>query len=197
MQTLLKLAEQCKNILGKGDTQAYIASVIDAYGSVAKKEFYENKQDGVAEVDGVFIYTFGKADKLVPVLDVDTDMYYIWIPSSSLRLPHEMGINQVSAMKGQKDPFVRITAGSLGIWENLKANAFGGRQTYMVEGTKMYFPKMTSDTVTDILLKMAIALDTVDVEETLNIPPSVADAIVSMVIAKFAGKPDLKPENLQ
>lgn len=195
--SIYKIAEKANNIIENGDMQALISSCIDCYAQVVKKEWYENKQDGVSEIDGVFLYNFGKTDPLVPVLDVSTDMYYITVPSSYLRLPCEYGINSVSFLLGQTSPFVRIGAGSLGMWNNLKANVLGGRQTYFVEGIQMYFPKMTAVTKGNIMLKLAIALDAVDPEEDLNIPPDVASMIVDMVVAKFNPKQASKPDTLQ
>lgn len=184
--SLFKLSEQCKSILGKGSYQELIEAVKQAYSSVVKLQFYENKQDGIAEVDGQFIFTFGKETALTPVLDVLTDKYYITIPSSYLRLPHEMGINQVSFIQGK--PFARIGTGSIGMWSNLKAFALGGLQVYAVEGFRMYFPKMTAENKGDILLKMVIALDTSDADAELNISPDMADQIVNMVAQKYSPK---------
>lgn len=192
MTSLYKIAEKCILIVPKIPIQALLSSVVDVYASMAKKEWYENKADGVSEVDGTFIYTFGKSSPLVPEVDTDTDLYYITIPSSYLRLPHEMGINSVSFMKEQNYPFVRIT--STGLWNNLKANVF--KQTYMVEGNRLYFPKMTSVNKGNILLKMAIALDTADVDQQLNIPPNMVDEIVNIVVAKYQPKEPKTPENL-
>lgn len=192
MTSLYKIAEKCILIVPKVPIQALLSSVVDVYASMAKKEWYENKADGVSEVDGTFIYTFGKSSPLVPEVDADTDLYYITIPSSYLRLPHEMGINNVSFMKEQNFPFVRIT--STGLWNNLKSNVF--KQTYMVEGNRLYFPKMTSVNKGNILLKMAIALDTADVDQQLNIPPNMVDEIVNIVVAKYQPKEPKTPENL-
>ena len=192
MTSLYKIAEKCILIVPKVPIQALLSSVVDVYASMSKKEWYENKADGVSEVDGTFIYTFGKSSPLVQEVDTDKDLYYITIPSSYLRLPHEMGINSVSFMKEQNYPFVRIT--STGLWNNLKSNVF--KQTYMVEGNRLYFPKMTSVNKGNILLKMAIALDTADVDQQLNIPPNMVDEIVNIVVAKYQPKEPKTPENL-
>jgi hypothetical protein len=191
MTSILKISEQCKYLLGAGDIQPLIASVIDCYSSAVKKEWYENKQDGVSEIDGVFIYNFGKDGSLSPILDLTIDTYYIVIPSSYLRLPAEMGVNQVSFIKGQSKPFIRVGSASVGMWSGLLAGVMGGHQTYYVEGTRMYFPKMTNMTNGNLMLKLSVALDEVDVDEELNIPRSVVDNIVNMVVQKFGPR---KPE---
>ncbi len=195
--SIYKVAEQCRSGLGgKVDLQTLITSCIDVYGSLVKKEWYESKQADCAEIGGQFITTFGKKESLIPTLDISTDMYYIIIPSSYLSLPYEMGINMVSFLKGQTNEFIRINSGSLSLWNGLKASVLGGRQTYFVEGIRMYFPKMKSLEAGNILLKMTIAFDNLNVEEDLNIPPNIVDMIVNMVIAKFTPKPEVIPENL-
>jgi hypothetical protein len=189
MTSIYEIAEKCKYQLGGGNYQALTSFVIDAYATVVKQSFYENKQDGISEVDGEFIYTFGKTTPLVPTLDLQTDQYYILIPSSYLRLPHEYGINSVSFMKGASSQFVRVSTGSYGMWENIKAGILGGRQTYYVEASRMYFPKMKTSDVGNILLKIAIGLDNVDIDEPLNISRDLVDQIVNIVVVKFAPKP--------
>jgi len=185
MTSINKIAEQCKYMLGAGDIQPLIASVIDCYSSAVKREWYENKQDGISEIDGAFIYTFGRDGSLTPMLDLTTDTYYIVIPSSYLRLPAEMGVNQVSFIKGQNKPFIRVGAASVGMWSGLLAGVMGGHQTYYVEGTRMYFPKMTNMTNGNLMLKLSVALDDVDIDEELNIPRSVVDNIVNKLNLKL------------
>lgn len=191
MQSLYKIAEQCRVILSKGDTQSLIASVIDAYGVVAKKQFYENKAEGISEVDGVFLTAF---NDIVPVLDITNDRYYIVNPSSYIRLPLEMGISFVGFPKGRG--FVRISSGNADLWSTIKAGALGGIQTYYIEGTKTYFPKMTNTTNGNIKVIYAVALDNIDPEADLNIPPDIASQIVDMVVAKYSPKPAVTPETL-
>jgi len=187
--TLFKIAEKCKYRLGSGDVQSLLASVIDVYATVVKNEWYENRADGINEVDGVFIYSFGKDLKLTATKDSDLNMYYVTIPSSYLRLPHEMGINLVCCLGYPDAPFVRVGGGSLGMWLGLKSAVLGGSQTYYVENNKMFFPKMKE--AHNIYLKLAIAFDYegIDIDETLNIPPNVVDKIVDLVVAKYQPKP--------
>ena len=190
MISLFEISEKCKYQLGGvGDFQALISAVKDAIATAVKASWYENKQDGVSEVDGEFIYTFGKSTPLTPILDLQTDEYFIVIPSSYIRLPHEYGINSVALMQGQSSQFIRISTGTSGMWSNIKAGVLGGRQTYYVENTRMYFPKMDNNSVGNILLKLAVGLDLKDVDEPLNISRDLVDQVVSAVVAKFAPTP--------
>lgn len=189
MTSIYKIAEMCAILLGReSNVQALTSFVIDAYSSAVKKEYYENRADGCAEIDGAFIFTFGKKTPLIPALDTITDEYYIDMPSSVLRLPNDMGISWVSFMKDRQD-FIRVN----GLWNpTLKANAGWNRQTYRTEESRMYFPKMNSNGVGNILLKLAVALDTTDIDEEINIPRSMIDGIVASVVAQFAPKPPME-----
>lgn len=200
MTSLYKIAEQVQAIIGKGNLQAIIESVKDVYASQCKLSYYEGKAEGVNEINGVFIYTF---KNIVPELDCDLDLYYITVPSSYLNLPNEMGINQVSFMKGQNKAFVRVGASNWGMWTNLKSGILGNNQIYFTEqevgfsGSKIFFPNMTIDNMGNILLKLTVALDTTDVDADLNIPPNIVDTIVNAVMAKYAPKVDPVPDNLK
>lgn len=193
VNSLYSLAEQSRIILGKGDMQSIIASVIDGYASIAKRSWYENRAEGVSEIDGVFLVPF---KNITPILDLSTDMYYIVNPSSYLLLPNGLGINYVGFSKGQTKPFVQIPSAGVGLWSNLKAYALGGSQTYFVEGIRTYFPKMTNTTNGQIMMRYAIAFDQMDVEQDLQIPPNIANEIIDIVVAKFSPKPPVVPEKL-
>lgn len=190
MTSIYSIAEKCQVVIGpKVGMQVIISSVVDSYAVCVKKAWFEGKADGDGSISGVFIYPF---KNLVPVKDTDYDLFYIDVPSSYLQLPHQMGINSVSFMKGQNDPFILTGAASFGIDNTSLAGCLGGWQTYFVEGSKMYFPKMTQDIVNSdgckILLKLTIALDTVDVEEQLNVPPNIVNDIVVMVSQPYMQK---------
>lgn len=184
LTSLYKISEQVRDVLQKGAIQSYLSSVVDCYSSLVKREFFENKADGVSEVDGAFVYNF---KPITPSLDILTEQYFITIPSSYLRLPHELGIIFIGYTNSSG--FVRLTSGSSTMYRGLKSFLMGGNQTYLVEGTKIYFPRMTSLNVNDIVCKLAIAYDNVDPREELNIPRSVVNEVVNMVVAKYAPSP--------
>ncbi len=206
MASLQQIGEKVLNIIGKGDLQSIIASVIDVYASQVKLAWYEGKAEGESNVSGVFVYTFKNQ---MPEFDCSMDLYFITVPSSYLSLPNETGINQVSFMKGQTKPFVRVSAASWGLYFGLKAGNFAGNDTYFVEqdihseSSRMYFPKLDTVTFdkmvedkTGFLLKLTVALDTTDVEAELNIPPNIVDNIVNTVVMKFQPKIEPIPANL-
>jgi len=193
MASLFKLAEQCRSALGgKGSIQDYIALVIDAYSALIKKEWYENRADGVSEVDGAFLYSFPPA---TPELDSVSGQYFIVLPSSFLRLPHEMGVVFIGFPKG--GGFVRVTAGSSSMYQGLKSFIMGSNQTYFIEGVRIYFPKMTNMTNGPIACKLAIAYDNVDVDEELDIPRSIISQVIQSVVQVYAPTPPNVQEKIR
>jgi hypothetical protein len=54
---------------------------------------------------------------------------------------------------------------------------------------KIFFPKMKATEVGEILLKLSVALDNIDVRESLNIPVNIQSQIIDMVVLKFNPKP--------
>lgn len=180
--TLLYLAEQCKTISGISDIQFILSLVKQSYASAVKANWYSNRNEGTYEIGGANVYSF---KSLSPALDTDLDQYYIDIPSSYLDLPHSMGVVSASYMKSQGQPFIVIPNGYLAL---SNGQIWSGMENYMtcyVDGQRMYFPDMSSVSVGDILLKLAVSLDDFDVDTPVNIPSDVQDAIMSMVIQKL------------
>lgn len=183
LTSIYAISEQCRLVLEKRvSIQALIPAVKNSYAQVAKKYWYEGTQADDQNLDGSFLYTF---NSIAPILDCDRDMYYIVMPSSYLVLPHEIGVNWVSYMK-DRTSFVRTQ--NWGIFSQLQSAVMGGRQVYEIEGNRMWFPKMTSNSVGPILLKLAIALDAIEPEDELNIAPNVVKEIIDMVVAPYMVK---------
>ena len=191
MISLRNIAEQCRSVLGKGSIQELIQASINAYAVAAKASWYEGQKAGISEVNGSFIYTF--KDQFLQ-FDDDTEMYFIEMPSSHLDLPHDQGVNQVSWMNSQDQPFVRLGVGALGLFAGLDSAGMGGLEVYTREGDRMYFPNVKKTDIgigldrKGILLKMAIALEEADVDMQLSIPPDVMQSIVTMVVEQYAPK---------
>ncbi len=187
MVSLYRISEECKQILGdRVSVQSLIPSVIEAYAYVAKKIWFENtKVDEETQVDGAFENTF---TNVMPSYDKDRDLYYIVIPSTYLMLPHQSGITWVAGMK-DKSSFIKVS--NWGIYSTILASAMGGLQVYQVEGSKMYFPKMTKPVSKfPLLLKLAIAYDKIDPYEQLNIAPNIIVDIKQIVTAPLMSKED-------
>jgi len=184
MTSKYKLAEQCRSLLGKGDWQEIMVAVTQALASVVKQEFFNGKQDGVTEINGGFIYNF---NNVAVSLDTSRNRYYAIMPATYVNLPHDYGVVSVSSMKSEDQPFIRISVGQTGLFRGLDAEGMEGNQTYYVEGTRIYFPKLVqSDNVTELLVKLAVSLDGIDDDTDLNLSPDVQDAVITLVVQKYA-----------
>lgn len=184
MASLYKVAERCRVITEKRvPIQVLLASVIDAYGIVAKKIWYENTQFDEQSVDGSFLNTFSD---LIPTLDVSRNMYYLTIPSTYLILPHQAGVTWVSLMQDHES---WVIIDNWSIYSGLKASVFGGLGVCTIEGNRMWFPKMTKVMAhCPLLLKLAIAYDAIDPYESLNIGPNIVNDIIAIVCAPYMNK---------
>ncbi len=187
MVSLYFIAEECRLILGDrvSSVQALIPAVREAYAYVAKKVWFENCAFDEVEIDGSLINVF---ENVIPLYDSSRDIYYIVIPSSYLMLPHQMGVNWVSTMK-DKESWVIVK--NWGLFSGIKASLMGSRKVYQIEGNKMLFPKMTAQNNScPLILKLAIAYDTINPYEMLNIAPNLIVDIKNIVVAPLMPKED-------
>ncbi len=183
--SLYKLAEQVMAVLGKGEPQEIIESVRQSYGTAIRMLYFDGRKNELSELDGSTLYTF---EDQMPLLNESTGKYYLVLPTSTVSLPHEMGIAHASYMKSQDFPFVRIAPVAFGIMAGLKCDTLGGREPYSIQGNNMVFPKMDSLSVGPVLLMISVGVDGIPVDEELNIPMDVRDAIVNMVVQKYQPK---------
>lgn len=193
--SLFKMSEQVQARTGKGEFQEIIEAVRQSFATAVRFLWYENKKNDLSEIDGAFVYTFGKDPAIVPVLDARTNQYYINIPSTYIALPHQMGIVQISYMLSQNVPFVLMANGAWSLFAGLKSSGMGGLKPCYVESNRIYFPEMKADEVGEILLKLSIGVDGVEVDEDLNIPLNVQDQIVEACCNKFNPKPPATVES--
>ncbi len=183
MISLYRIAEQCRQLTEKRvSIQVLTAAVVNAYGYVAKKIYWENLNFDEQEVDGSFLTVF---QNIEPVLDCDRDIYFITLPSTYLILPHQAGIAMVSYMK-DKEGFIKVD--NYSVYEGLKSSVFGGLTPYQPEGSKLLFPTMNAETAGPLLLKLAIAYDAIDPYEQLNIGPNIVNDIIQVVVAPYMNK---------
>lgn len=192
--SIYNISEQVRGRVGesRAEYQELIQACKNCYAQIAFKTWANNKLEGTSELPGSFLYTF---KGLTPILDTDTDQYYLVLPSSYVEIPHEMGVNLISYMKGQDKPFVRFASGFVGLFAGLQSNVMGGNQCFEINGNRMYFPKMKTTDVGDILMKLSVAFSD-DVDEELNISPSIAAEIVDMVVARFSTVKEVRPDTL-
>ncbi len=197
MTTKYLLAELAQRRINKGNQgpnedigiQEVFIHITQAFGTVVKASYFIDKNDGITEVKGTFVYSF---KNIVPVLDADLQMYYCVLPSSYLDLPREMGIQYVNFMQSgnpdqpQTRPMLRVPNNWAAMSVGLAVASLQTRTPFYVEGNSLYFPKMTAtDATKNLLIKLAVSLDGIDEDTQINVPPEIASAVVDMVVAKF------------
>ena len=211
MTTIFKIAEQCLNRINKGPQgpnqnirqQELNIAVYQAFGVVMKASYFQNKADGITDINGTWIYSF---KNIVPTLDTDLEIYTCTLPSSYIDLPREIGIQYVGFMQSgnpkqpQSKPMVRVPNNFSAMSRGLAVEGLQNRTPFYVEGNNLYFPKMTTeDAQKNLLIKLAVSLEGIDEDTQINIPPEAQFAIIDMVVKSFMPEtqlPDAKIGNI-
>jgi hypothetical protein len=194
MATLYNIATQVQRLTNKGSWQEILQSVRNNYAFVVKGIWFENKKMDVGTIDGGFIISFPDQQ---PIKDIITNKYYVNISSTYLQLPQESGIVSVSYMSEPDTNFVLTNSGTVGRLSRIKAGVVGGRQLYYTDNMKMVFPRMTNTTSLPIMLRLAVAVDTIDVDEQINISPNIQAQIIQLVVQQFTTSVQPINENIK
>lgn len=197
MTTLFQMAEMAKRKLNSGFSgpnvsigqQELILAVKQSFGTVVKNNWFQNKNDGVNELGGEFIYSFKNQDIL---FDNDLTEWYTVLPSSYLSLPHELGIQFVGIMESgnasqsQSEPMVRVFNGFSQLSRGLAVGNLQTRKGFYIQGSRIIYLKMTDQLAQKkVLIKLAVALDSFDEDAQINIGPELQDQIIEMVVQKY------------
>ena len=194
MPTKRKLAEQVRLALGNKPTmQECILATNQAYGYVVRTNWWTSKNEGLTDVNGNFIYAFDNNDILK---DTNKNLYYSIIPSSFLgNIPHEMGIPHVSYQHSYNKPFIRLTNGQPALFRGLQSENMEGNDTFFVENDKIYLPTIDIKVscTAKLLIKLVVALEGIDDETNILIPPDLQWEIVNMAISLYSQKQNDNP----
>ncbi len=209
MATKYQIAEICSRRINAGFSspnstigmQELIIAVNQAFGTVVKNSWFQNKNEGVSEINGAFIYSF----KNQPILyDNDLTQYYSVLPSSYIDLPHEIGVQQVSLMQtGNKtqnqSAMVRVFNGFNSLSRGLALESLQTRKAFYVEGNSIIYMGLSeSDAQLKTLIKLAVSLENIDEDTQINLAPEIQAEIIEMVVAKYMVEkqiPDTKVAN--
>ncbi len=208
MTSKYKIAEQIQRILAGGTPtrdrqvtiQELMISVTQELGTAVKQSWFAGRQDGVSEINGTFIYSF---NNVAVQKDTDTDIYYSTLPASFIDLPNEMGVHSISLMKSQSKPFTRLANGYNFMFEGLQANrVLSEQQTFYIQNDKAWYPNMeASDSVSNVLMKLAVSLDGIDQDADINISPEIQSQIITAVVQKYGVEQtvpkDIKNDNVK
>ena len=192
LTTKYKLAEQAQRILSGGtptddsqiSLQELMIAVSQAFASVVRRNYFEGKAVGEPHVNGAFIYSF---NDIVVNKDVNKSLYYSELPSTTVTLPYDMGVYQISRMKDQRSSFIPLQNGFSALFEGLKSFKLEGRIGYYLENGRVYYENMdVKNKVDTVLMKLIAPIGSVSDEDDINIPDDMQLEIVTMAIQIYA-----------
>lgn len=193
--TKLRLAEQIRLLLGnKPSYQELMLIVNQAFAQVVMSNWWSNRNQGELDtINGNFIYAFDDNDI---ILDIKKKLYYSVLPSSFLgNIPHEMGIPFVGYMESLDKQFIRLSNGMPALFQGLQSSNFDGYDTFFVENDKVYLPSINTSTACDkkLLIKLVVALDGIDEQTNISIPPDIEYAIINLSVQLYSQKQNDNP----
>ena len=201
MTTLATIAEQARLVLSGGkitaDTkpseQELILFVRQALSQFVKINYFENRKEGETYIDGGFIYTF---DNVSVSKDINKNMYYSEIPSSTIVLPYEMGVYQISPMQNQGDFYIPLRNGFQSLMSGLEVGQLEGRFGYFIEGRRVYYTFKPVDAPQSVMMKLVIALDAITGDDAIFMPKDMELAIVQEAIKMYSLEKQIPVDNV-
>ena len=200
MTTKYKIAEQVLRIIVGGkptaDVEVSVRELIifvgQAFAKVVSRKFFEMKNEGESLVNGNFIYAFEGAVKK----DTAKDLFYSELPATSVVLPYDMEVQQVSRVKDQASPFIPVNNGFIGLYEGLESGNLEGRIGYFVENGRIYYVNMLQrNKVEDVLMKLVAPIGAVEDEDDINISDDIQMEIVMMAVQLYQNQEN-KPKDI-
>lgn len=185
-----KIAEQTRSILAGGKPTAdievsireLIIFVSQAFAFVVSRKYFEGKNEGESHVNGNFIYPF-EEDVLK---DTAKDLFYSALPATSVTLPYDMEVYQVSRVKDQRAPFIPVPSGFMGLTEGLESGRLEGRIGYFVENERIYFVNMDQKNKVDtVMMKLVAPIGSVEDEDEINISDDIQLEIVTKAVQLY------------
>ena len=156
-----------------------------ARNELIMRNFYEHRNENSYDINGDFITSF------CPVeieFDEKRCEYYSDLPAKVISLPDNRGIRQVSEIKGQKTPFIKMVNGAVGTFGCLEAGGLGGATGYYPEGDRIYYVNKP-DSIDEVLMKLVASVDDLDEDENLPIPAEyekiLYDTVKQMMLEKL------------
>ena len=186
-----KLAEQARRIILGGHPtpdsgakmQELMLYVSQAFSSIVSRIFFVGKNEGESYVNGNFIYPFEdiKVEK-----DPVQDKFFSELPATTVTLPYDIGIFQISLEKDQGRVFVPVANGFSGLTEGLEVGLLEGRIAYYLEKNRVYYDNMEEiNKVDKVLMKLVAPLGSVEDEDEINVNDDVQKEIVEMTVGLY------------
>lgn len=191
--TLYSLVEQARAILSgrTGETnrraglhfQDMMEYAKQIFGEQIRINLFQGMTEGNQSVDGSFVFTFKNQEVL---FDEDLALYYTKLPSSTITLPNEAGIDFVSTMKGQTLPFTKVPRNFLAASQGLRIASLEGRCGYWQEENRIYYVNLQPLYPCKVLIKLVCGVSDVNETTPLRMPFDIQKLIVDKLIERFS-----------
>jgi len=197
-----KLAEQAlRIILGGHPTpdsgvkiQELMIHVSQAFANIVRRTYFEGKSTGEPWINGSFIYTFKNVEVKK---DTDLDQFFTELPATTVTLPYDMGVFQVSDMKDQAGAFKPVSAGFEAMNKGLLVGSLGNKVGYYPEDSRIYFVNMKDTEKSDkVLVKLVAPLGSLGDEDNITVNDDIQQQIVIMTVELY-GKMVAQPHDNQ
>src|SRR3990167_3674393 len=117
------------------------------------------------------------------------------MPSTTIVLPYEMGVYQISPMKNQGDFYIPLRNGFNALMQGLEVGRLEGRFGYYIEGKRIYYTFKPIDAPDSVMMKMVVALDNITGDDIIFMPKDMELAIVQQAIQLYTVSLQIKPDN--
>jgi len=183
------VAEQAQRILNGGtptaDNEATIEELVlyvdQCFGKLIKQNYFENKIEGDAVINGSFIYSFVEDVKT----DAVRDKYYVNLSSTYVNLPNNVGIFSVSPTKDEFNTYVPINVQNIPLAYGLDVAQLEGRKGYYIEATRLYLYNIkTTDCPEKLLVKLVGGIQD-NLDPNVDMPLDMQAELVNLVVQTY------------
>lgn len=183
------IAEQAQRVILGGSptpdtevrTEELLIYVDQAFGKLIRNSYFENRADGLRQVNGSFIYSYE--------VDVDNSgsIPVARIPSTYINLPLGLGIYQVSFSGDPFNTIIPIDTSFMGLSNGLLVSRLEGRKCYYVENTKMYFLNLRPGECLDkVIIKLVGGIQPDDeVDPEVEMPLDMQNDLVQLAVQLY------------
>ena len=184
------LAHQILGIIEGGDVsndasvtiQEVILAVNQVRDFLVQEDIWARKNVGDNQIPGEYL-----EDYCVDIqCDDKTNSFYAELPVKPLNLQRNQGVFKVTYTKNQEVAFVPSSSSSSSLYTGLPSFKPQGRQTYYVQGDRLYFPSIKKgDDLQEIYVVLVASTADIGDEDPLPIPADKEIIVVQRVVEMY------------
>lgn len=167
------------------------SAIADARDKLLKDLLWSRYFAGESLRTDAFTSEFGFDESLRPKYDSKRKLWYLWLPAQPLDLPKNSAIVSVGIIGENDIYFVRTSPRSKNLFRNLPGSSLP-RQTYWIEGEKMFFGKDLSEE-SCLYVKMVAEGKSIDSRVFFPMPPDMEMEVIELAKQKYINQPAEDP----